>query len=130
MTDLVAFLTARVNERQSLIMRTVQKGKAGDQLDRADLATQTEMRIRGLGTVELESINRMIREVEATRLIVEAHETTVTDRVAGFPLYGGDYWCEICHVPGGEPGQTWCRTLRLLALPYADHPDYRREWRP
>ena len=23
-----------------------------------------------------------------------------------------------------------CRTLRLLALPYASHPDYRKEWRP
>jgi hypothetical protein len=23
-----------------------------------------------------------------------------------------------------------CETLRLLALPYADHPDYREEWRP
>lgn len=22
------------------------------------------------------------------------------------------------------------RTLRLLALPYADHPDYREEWKP
>jgi Family of unknown function (DUF6221) len=23
-----------------------------------------------------------------------------------------------------------CRTLRILALPYEDHPDYREEWRP
>jgi len=23
-----------------------------------------------------------------------------------------------------------CRTLRLLALPYAGHPDYREEWKP
>jgi hypothetical protein len=23
-----------------------------------------------------------------------------------------------------------CPTLRALALPYADHPDYREEWRP
>ena len=23
-----------------------------------------------------------------------------------------------------------CRTLRALALPYADRPDYREEWRP
>lgn len=23
-----------------------------------------------------------------------------------------------------------CRTLRAIALPYADHPDYREEWRP
>ncbi len=26
--------------------------------------------------------------------------------------------------------QTYKYVLRLLALPYADHPDYREEWRP
>ena len=31
----------------------------------------------------------------------------------------------------GEPhGREDCTTLRLLALPYASHPDYRDEWRP
>lgn len=41
-------------------------------------------------------------------------------------------------VPGGESGPlcadcghpATCPTLRLLALPYTDHPDYRPEWRP
>ncbi len=28
----------------------------------------------------------------------------------------------------GTVGPVW--PLRLLALPYADHPDYRQEWRP
>lgn len=28
------------------------------------------------------------------------------------------------HLTGG-----WCLTLRLLALPWAGHPDYREEWR-
>jgi len=26
--------------------------------------------------------------------------------------------------------QAWTFALRCLALPYADHPDYREEWRP
>jgi hypothetical protein len=31
----------------------------------------------------------------------------------------------------GPDAQGWpCQTLRLLALPYADHPDYRPEWKP
>jgi len=30
----------------------------------------------------------------------------------------------------GEKDSYWDDVLRLLALPYADHPDYRDEWRP
>ncbi len=26
--------------------------------------------------------------------------------------------------------EGWCATVRLLALPYSDHPDYRESWRP
>lgn len=33
---------------------------------------------------------------------------------------------QICHCGYDLP----CSTLRLLALPYASHPDYREEWRP
>ena len=31
----------------------------------------------------------------------------------------------------GEPGvwHAWWQAAELLALPYADHPDYRKEWR-
>jgi hypothetical protein len=31
---------------------------------------------------------------------------------------------------GGNHWSYPCDTLKLLALPYADHPDYRDEWRP
>ena len=33
---------------------------------------------------------------------------------------------------GVEPGDEWTdpTVLKLLALPYADHPDFREEWRP
>jgi hypothetical protein len=41
--------------------------------------------------------------------------------------------CAVCADPP-QYDATWhpypCTTLRLLALPYADHPDYREEWRP
>jgi hypothetical protein len=33
------------------------------------------------------------------------------------------YYCETCQECGP------CETLRLLALPFAAHPDYREEWR-
>lgn len=36
-----------------------------------------------------------------------------------------EYW----EAAGSKSG-PWAKACRLLALPYADHPDYREEWRP
>jgi hypothetical protein len=64
---------------------------------------------------------RVLAECEAKRRIVETH-----------PIYpdGDQHDC-----PGPWPGyqdapNEPCPTLRILALPYADHPDYRESWRP
>ena len=56
---------------------------------------------------------RALAECEAKRRIVGLH--------------GGDYDGE-CLSPAHLDGP--CRTLQSLALPYADHPDFRDEWRP
>ncbi|MFD9889100.1 DUF6221 family protein [Amycolatopsis sp. NPDC058986] len=130
MDDLIAFLAARVGQRQALIMQAVNKAQAGEPLSRGETRVVVEQRIRALSDMELDVVNQMINEVEATRRILLAHRTTVSEKVPGFPLYGSEYWCETCHVPGDEAGSNWCTTLRLLALPYADHPDYSERWRP
>lgn len=66
---------------------------------------------------------RMLAECEAKRRIVEAHKPYRR-------IYG--LGCDVClqprHLPADAPGWP-CLTLRLLALPYADHPDYQQEWR-
>lgn len=55
---------------------------------------------------------RMLREVEAKRRILDLHQR------GAFPD------CREC-------GNDYpCVTVRLLALMYADHPDYDEEWRP
>jgi hypothetical protein len=36
---------------------------------------------------------------------------------------------EACGCMGGRPLHP-CPTIKALALPYADHPDYRAEWKP
>lgn len=128
--DLSTFLNARVNDRQAVIMRVVNKRDHGESLDRTEFKVHTEMRLRGLGQVELEVINQMVNEVEAIRRICQEHRTTVSEKVPGFAMHGSDFWCETCHVPSDSAGSTWCLTLRLLALPYADHPDYQKDWRP
>lgn len=69
---------------------------------------------------------RVLAECEAKRRIVELHgpEPGFVDRRW---LY-----CKVCvrfHADIDCENEAWpCPTLRLLALPYADHPDYRPEW--
>lgn len=64
--------------------------------------------------------SRALAEVAAKRRIMKAHER----------LPDGAF-CITCDAPSGIPGEPYgCTTLRLLALPYADHPGYREEWRP
>ncbi|MGW5717795.1 DUF6221 family protein [Amycolatopsis sp. NPDC003865] len=130
MDDLIAFLAARVGARQALIMQAVNKAKAGETMNRGETKVAVEQKIRGMTDLELDVVNQMINEIEATRRILLAHRTTVSEKVPGFPLYGSEYWCETCHVPADEAGSNWCLTLRLLALPYADHPEYSERWRP
>lgn len=78
---------------------------------------------------------RILREVEAKRQIVDTYALTVQlrDEAAARIKAAGD-------TPDANDLDTWDRAQReavilrdpvaLLALPYADHPDYRDDWRP
>lgn len=68
---------------------------------------------------------RVLVECAAKRGIVDEHQ--VTRRTPGY-TYLLDPPCVTCGQV--RPRRFPCPTLRLLALPYADHPDYREEWRP
>lgn len=61
---------------------------------------------------------RVLREVEAKRLIIDEHPSRGRINVE-CKTCSGDHWGE--DYP--------CPTLRLLALPYADHPDFRDAWK-
>ena len=75
---------------------------------------------------------RVLAECEAKRRIIALHQPS------GGPNYRGTECCARCTAGGEYPAddgytdeQNWpCPTLRALALPYAEHPDYREEWRP
>lgn len=60
-------------------------------------------------------------DIEAKRRIVELH--------------GGSHECSVYDHRGDVDNGHWCidaedcSTMRLLALPYAGHPDYREEWK-
>jgi hypothetical protein len=66
---------------------------------------------------------RVLADCESKRRIVALHSP---------PLGAGPTpWCRECSHDG-DVESVWvdvpCPTLRLLALPYASHPDYRPEW--
>ncbi|WP_333742672.1 DUF6221 family protein [Streptomyces ardesiacus] len=65
---------------------------------------------------------RVLREIDAKRRLIALH------RELEDPQEMQDY-CATCEVTGKYPEYP-CKTLRLLALPYADRPGYRDEWRP
>lgn len=83
---------------------------------------------------------RVLRKVEAKRRIIDLHAGShdCPEFISG--TYPDDW---PAAAPYGKAGQPWehtstehheegepCPTLRLLAQPYVDHPDYRQEWAP
>ena len=62
---------------------------------------------------------RVLAECEAKRGIVDLHS-------GGHECPGvGQFWCD-----DRDEWTQACPTLRIAALPYADHPDYDETWRP
>lgn len=72
---------------------------------------------------------RVLAEVAAKRAIVELHGLHPNCHA---DIDGPDYLiCAICHDYRRHDAARWpCATLRALALPHADHPEYREEWKP
>ena len=107
MSDIVAFLRARLDEDEQYA-RSI-PGMYEDAGMTAEMDNQG-----GLSGPDRE--RRLLRDVEAKRKIVELH---LPERLGYFT----DINCQQCRVH--DP----CPTLRFLALPYADHPDYDEAWR-
>lgn len=69
--------------------------------------------------------NRVLAECEAKRRIVEWCGFITTCATHRAPVIS----CRECEAAEMASGYDE-RVLEFLALPYADHPDYRPEWRP
>jgi hypothetical protein len=110
--DLAEFLLARTAE------------------DRAEVPADRAHEDYGTGfnldnvTVEVSCV-RWLTECEAKRRIVALHSHDVFERFSPTT-----YLCRECGNTDYGPVFNWCMTLRMLALPYADHPDYQESWRP
>lgn len=78
---------------------------------------------------------RVLAEVEAKRRIVANHEPY--PKVNGCCLEHSGFEpfeymdCNVCcEASQYADSGGYCLTLRAVALPYADHADYQKEWRP
>lgn len=69
----------------------------------------------------------VLSDLYAKRLIVEDH--TPVEDVPGTPCPSCAGW-NGNYSSAPETVDSPCRTLRLLARPYTDHPDYDESWKP
>jgi hypothetical protein len=65
--------------------------------------------------------NRVLAETDAKRRVLAMHDEMAQDATAE------DF---LVRDPAQMVLRILAPVLRLLALPYAGHPDYREEWRP
>lgn len=113
MTDLIAFLHARLDEFEKQLEETEchDFSEAWWAQLRADVAAK-----------------RQIIELHGRMSIWPNHPQFNDAHLTTEPMV----LCLSC-VPETmwRRARSWpCRTLRALALPYAEHPDYREEWKP
>lgn len=117
MTDLVEFLRARFDELEAKAIQA----RDGERTAFVEADDDIVPLLFNEGKFDLPA--RMLREVERDRRIIDEHYPVYAEkacrRCSDFAAPG-----EILHA---EPSP--CLTLQLLALPYADHPAYRDEWR-
>lgn len=89
----------------------------------------------GTGTVANRRDDFWLAECAAKRRIVELHSIYRGPRLLSVDSSASDYACELCHATSSIDSKSViealgpCDTLLALASVYADHPDFREEWR-
>jgi hypothetical protein len=125
--DLVAFLNARLDEDEEKT-KQVEPNQAPVQL--------RAMVTRGGSQPFLViDADRVLADIESKRRVIEEHRPAWQEGNPDDTYRSPDdaKYCLGCHA--SFQGEWFyevdeCPTKRFLAVPYADHPDYREEWRP
>ncbi|GAA1992823.1 DUF6221 family protein [Isoptericola halotolerans] len=111
---IVEFLTARLDEDEAVARALIGSPLAGELMGAGVPLPRTP---EGLRFMAYNLPQRVLIEVEAKRRIVALHS-------------GDAAWCSWSQDANERHGDgPDCDTLRLLALPHADHPDYDEAWR-
>jgi hypothetical protein len=128
--DLVQFLHARLQEDKQLVQSATpgpwSQSGIGDygwtvDFSRPGAGVETEDSDQGRADADFIAWNdptRALREVNAKQELMTGFYDTVRSADGSIE---GEWNCF------SDMGDT---LLRLLALPYADHPDYKQSWRP
>ena len=131
MSDLVQFLLNRIAEDE-----TAARAASGDRWDRLREGAPKFRKVVAWGLTPIGAMNaqqdadhiarhdpaRVLAECEAKRRIVAQYQ--------GATLARDNNQGTIARLLGDTIVETLTELLPLLALPYADHPDYRQEWKP
>lgn len=117
MSDLVAFLRARLDEDEQAAERAQGEGQSWAWVQPEALDANRYPSLEQAEHIARHDPARVLAEVAAKRALLDVHRDD----------YGS---CSTCGT-AGEYDVPWpCTTVELLALPYANHPDYRSEWAP
>jgi uncharacterized protein DUF6221 len=141
--DLVAFLTARLDERQAAaeaadrdlggargwwveddvtVAVPVSDGTGGTK--GAFTVARTDFGGRPIAEyIALHDPAAVLADVEAKRRLLALHSPTPGPNPSCNTCFDG--WAAVL-----EAANWPCASVRLLALPFASHPDYREEWKP
>lgn len=123
---LTEFLTARYDEREAVARRAYSQGewRSGSTYGmfvsveaRSWTVVSGEWERSDADHIALNDPAYVLADIAAKREIVELHS-------GDEPLCG---WSQDARTSHDE--EPPCDTLRLLALPYTDHPDYDEAWR-
>lgn len=117
MNDLVAFIRTRLDADQQVAKQAAEPFRHGDRTGLNGLHSQLTNHVLRHNSA------RVLAEVAAKRRILERHPgATNVDECPGCGANLDGTW----RTPPG----SLCPEQVDMALPYADHPDYRQEWRP
>lgn len=120
--DLTTFLRARLDEDEQTARAAHRPNWSTDGRRGLHYGVEDGWMADALTTADADHIARhdparVLREVEAKRRVLRAHEKWCEGR------------CEAKYPDGGfDAAHYW--SIKSLAAVYADHPDYRQEWTP
>jgi Family of unknown function (DUF6221) len=144
MTDIVAFLTARLDEQAATLIEYVErrhKAKMSDQFSHGFMVADTLQLIlspanamdlrKFLAPYEYDAAIWLDADIASKRKILEEH--THGPAALQDARQDHDFGCHTCHVDthcGEIMGFGWCDTVRHMATAYAGHADFDESWRP
>ncbi|MFB6512098.1 DUF6221 family protein [Streptomyces virginiae] len=139
MDDLVQFLRDRLDEDEQTA-RAASPGpwKPGEEHDEVvavdDITVAEGFALSGqqlratVDHIARHDPARVLAEVDAQRRLLALHQRDTTYSFSGCVVCdAGD---NSCGCMGGSAYDYPCETLRVLALPHRDHPDYLPAWAP